>query len=140
VCLCVGVVCVCVCVCWCGVCVLVWCILVCVYMVCVCVLVCVFLCWCVLVWCALVCVGVCVVCVLVCVCDEGEGRGWEVIRRGEKYDQIAFTSKTFSSCEYSVTSLAELMWTGSDTPLSALIFIYLINSSFFYVVHSFTTR
>ena len=71
--------------------------------------------------------------------DEREGREWEVIRKGEKYDQIAFAFKNFSSCECSGTTLAELMCTGSDTPLSALNFIYLINSSFFYVAHICTT-
>ena len=37
------------------------------------------------------CVCVCV-CVCACarVCDEREGGGWEVIRKGGKYDQIAF--------------------------------------------------
>jgi hypothetical protein len=30
------------------------------------------------------------VCLCVCVCDEREGGGWEVIRKGGKYDQIAF--------------------------------------------------
>ena len=74
-----------------------------------------------------------------CVSDEREGIGWEVIRRGEKYDQITFISKTFSSCECSVTSSAVLMWPGTDTPLSTLIFIYLINS-FFFVKDSCTTR
>jgi len=67
--------------------------------------------------------------VYVHVCDEREGGGWEVFRKGEKYDQIAFVCKTFSAFECSRTSSAELMWAGSVTPLSAPNFV--LSYSFF---------